>query len=150
MYISVEGASRSHDTSRVRSPQQVLPSSNVNLSQRPAIGRRVNIVKVSQRLRIVANKVLGAGPETLALNTVDDGARQLSRQQRVLAEALKVSSRARVAVDVDRRAQDDLRALLTALVSEALTQTAEKLGVPGRSEAGCVRETRCCEVGRDS
>ncbi len=128
--------SRSHNAHRVGSPQEVLPRGQVNLAQGPAVLRLIDVVKVPHGLRVVADKVLRACTNALLLDAVHDGSGQQAREQGVLAEALKVPAAAGIAVDVDGRAEHDLRALQPGLLGELGAHLLEQLHVPCRGETG--------------
>src|SRR4051794_13235697 len=108
----------------------MLPCRQVHLTQSAAVGRLGHVVMVPQRLRVVADKMLRASSDSVFLDAVDNGPGQLTGEQWVFAEALKIPAAARISRDVDSRPQDNLGTLELGLVRELLTKPAKKLDIP--------------------
>ena len=90
--------------------------------------------------------MLRAHAAAFSAQAVDDCARQLARQEGVLAEALEVAPAAGIPVDVDRRAEHEGRVLRECLVGEFAAQAGEQRRVPRCAVAGRVGEADCGAV----
>lgn len=98
---------------------------------------------MSKRLRVVADEMLGACSDALALDAIDNGSTKMARQQGIFTEALKVATATRISVDVDGRPQHNLSMLELGLLGYLLSQALQELGVPCGRQAGCVGEAGC-------
>ena len=124
----------------------MLPGGPVDLPDGPAVDGLPHVVVPPQRLRVIADEVLRARADAAGPDAADDGGGQLAREEGVLAEALEVAAGARVAVDVDGRAEDDLGALGEGLAGEVGADAVEERRVPGRGVAGRVGEGGRCQA----
>lgn len=124
------GNLRSHNTDGVGLLDELLPRSQVNLTQRSTIRRCVDIVVMPKRLRVIADEMLGAGSNALALDAIHNGSTKVARQQGIFTQALKVATATRISVDVDGRPQHNLGMLELGLLGYLLPQALQELGVP--------------------
>lgn len=116
------GNLRSHNTDGVGLLDELLPRSQVNLPQRSTVWRCADVVIMPKRLRVVADEMLGACSDALALNAIDNGSTKMARQQGIFTEALKVATATRISVDVDGRPQHNLSMLELGLLGYLLSQ----------------------------
>src|SRR5581483_11711669 len=91
-------------------------------------------------LGVVAGEVLEAGGDAARLHAAHERGRDAAAEVRVLGVALEVAAADRRALDVDRRAEEHLRALALRLFAQGGANGLDQLRVPGRGEGDADRE----------
>jgi hypothetical protein len=131
---------RCHDRYGIRLNQKLLKSCHVELSQGATPERIRHIVRSPIVLSVVCNEVFRTSADALPLDAVDHGAAEVAGEERILAEVLKVSTTARISVQVDPGAHDGRNLLGPGLASKGLAQALHQVDVPCCPKAGSARE----------
>ena len=107
----VDAVVRGHHGRRPAAFDHDLEAAQVVLAQRALVDQRID--DHARALLVVGREVLRAGPDPLALDAIDDGGSEVSRQHWILREVLEVAPAARVALHVQPRAQQHRHVLGT-------------------------------------
>ena len=137
---AVDAVVPAHHRPRPGVDDRVLERAQVQLAQRALVDDDVDREAVG--LEVVGDEVLGARRHAAGLQAADVGGGELAGQQRVLAHALEVAPAVRRAVQVDRRAEDDVDALAAGLGAQGLAVASGDVATPRRGQSGRRREVQ--------
>ena len=130
-----------HDGHRVGLASDDLKPGEVDLAQRALVEDGVG--RLAAHLLAVYGKVLGAGPDTVALDAAHKGGSHLAGEVGVLGEVLEVAPAQRVALDAEARGEQRGHLLAHRLLAHGGANALLEPLVPGvghgdgGGEAGC-------------
>ena len=107
---------------------------HVQLTEGPLV--ELDAEGVAFRLGVVADVVLRAAADAVRLEAAHEGRRDPAGQQRILGELLEVAPAERGAMQVDRRAEQDVDALRPGLAGQQRADFADQLFIPARGQGG--------------
>ena len=85
--------------------------------------------------------MLYTGADTHILDTTSEPCAKLTCNKGILGEILKVSSAKRITLNIHRRAENEVYAVMTAFLTHSLTHFIEQILVPGVTAGAGRRET---------
>lgn len=127
-----------HQGPGVRVGEHHLEGCEVHLAHRLLVHAHIDGGALG--LRLVAEEVLEARPDAALLQPRDVGAREAGGEQRVLAERLEEPAAERGAVEVDRRTEHHVGALVDRLLGQDVADLRQRRLVPGLGEQASVRQ----------